>query len=96
MIKKTSSNQPCGRDSEYITGAFLKSLSIYYTCEADLSVLKLSTRTCLSQNQIKCVSDEVQGYMEYFCITIMDGTCIYSFCVKVPAYTVFNQLSEIR
>ena len=28
MIKKTSSNQPCGRDSEYITGAFLKSFSI--------------------------------------------------------------------
>ena len=31
MIKKTSSNQPCGRDSEYITGAFLKSFSIFYT-----------------------------------------------------------------
>ena len=30
MIKKTSSNQPCGRDSEYITGAFLKSFSIIY------------------------------------------------------------------
>ena len=28
MIKKTSSNQPCRRDSEYITGAFLKSSSI--------------------------------------------------------------------
>ena len=27
MIKKTSSNQSCGRDSEYITGAFLKSFS---------------------------------------------------------------------
>ena len=30
MIKKTSSNQPCGRYSEYITGAFLKSFSIFY------------------------------------------------------------------
>ena len=29
MIKKTSSNQPCGRDSEYIIGVFLKSFSIY-------------------------------------------------------------------
>ena len=29
MIKKTSSNQPCERDSEYIIGAFLKSFSIY-------------------------------------------------------------------
>ena len=28
MIKKTSSNQPCGRDCEYIIGAFLKSFSI--------------------------------------------------------------------
>ena len=28
MIRKTSSNQPCGRDSEYLTGAFLKSFSI--------------------------------------------------------------------
>ena len=27
-MKKTSSNQPCGRDSEYINGAFLKSFSI--------------------------------------------------------------------
>ena len=27
-MKKTSSNQPCGRDSEYIIGAFLKSFSI--------------------------------------------------------------------
>ena len=26
--KKTSSNQPCGRDSGYIIGAFLKSFSI--------------------------------------------------------------------
>ena len=30
MIKKTSSNQPCGKDSEYITGAFLKSFSIFF------------------------------------------------------------------
>ena len=29
MILKTSSNQPCGRDSEYITDAFLKSFSIH-------------------------------------------------------------------
>ena len=29
MIKKTSSNQPCGGDSEYLTGAFLKSFSIF-------------------------------------------------------------------
>ena len=29
MLKKTSSNQPCGKDSEYIIGAFLKSFSIY-------------------------------------------------------------------
>ena len=29
MIKKTSSNQSCGRDSEYVTGAFLKSFSIH-------------------------------------------------------------------
>ena len=28
MIKKTSSNQQCGRDIEYTTGAFLKSFSI--------------------------------------------------------------------
>ena len=28
MIEKTSSNQPCGRDSEYIIGVFLKSFSI--------------------------------------------------------------------
>ena len=28
VMKKTSSNQPCGRDREYTTGAFLKSLSI--------------------------------------------------------------------
>ena len=28
MIKKTSSNKPCGRGSEYIIGAFLKSFSI--------------------------------------------------------------------
>ena len=28
MIKKTSSNQPSGRDSECISGAFLKSFSI--------------------------------------------------------------------
>ena len=28
MKKKTSSNQPCRRDSEYVTGAFLKSFSI--------------------------------------------------------------------
>ena len=27
--KKTSSNKPCGRDSEYIIGAYLKSFSIY-------------------------------------------------------------------
>ena len=33
MIKKTSSNQPCGRDSEYITGAFLKSFSIFHNRE---------------------------------------------------------------
>ena len=31
MLKKTSSNQPCGRDSEYISGAFLKSFSIVQT-----------------------------------------------------------------
>ena len=29
--KKTSSNQPCGRDSENIIGAFLKSFSIFCT-----------------------------------------------------------------
>ena len=29
MIKKTSPNQPCGRDSEYIIGAFLKSFCIF-------------------------------------------------------------------
>ena len=28
MIKKTSLNQLCGKDVEYITGAFLKSFSI--------------------------------------------------------------------
>ena len=28
VIRKPSSNQPCGRDSEYLTGAFLKSFSI--------------------------------------------------------------------
>ena len=28
MIKKTSSNQLCGRDSEYLIGAFIKSFSI--------------------------------------------------------------------
>ena len=28
MIKKASSNPPCGRDSEYIIGSFLKSFSI--------------------------------------------------------------------
>ena len=28
-MKKPSSNQPCGRDSEYIIGAFLKSFSIF-------------------------------------------------------------------
>ena len=28
MLKKKSSNQPCGRESEYITGVFLKSFSI--------------------------------------------------------------------
>ena len=28
MKKKTSSNQPCRRDSEYVAGAFLKSFSI--------------------------------------------------------------------
>ena len=32
MIKKTSSKQPYGRDSEYITGAFLKSFSIHGHC----------------------------------------------------------------
>ena len=32
MIKKTSSNQPCGRDSEYIIAAFLKSFSILCAC----------------------------------------------------------------
>ena len=37
MIKKTSSNQPRGRDSEYITGAFLKSFSILTT--SGLSIL---------------------------------------------------------
>ena len=34
MIKKTSSKQPYGRDSEYITGAFLKSFSIEYNSGA--------------------------------------------------------------
>ena len=29
MIKKTSSNQPCGRDFEYIIAVILKSFSIY-------------------------------------------------------------------
>ena len=29
MIKKTFPNQPSGRDREYLTGAFLKSFSIY-------------------------------------------------------------------
>ena len=29
MIKKTSLNQSCGRDSEFIIGAFLKSFSIH-------------------------------------------------------------------
>ena len=38
MIKKTSSNQPCGRDSEYtgIIGAFLKSFSIYINYGVEL------------------------------------------------------------
>ena len=30
MIKKTSSNEPCGRDSENIIGVFLKSFTIYF------------------------------------------------------------------
>ena len=29
MIKKASSNQSCGREGENLTGAFLKSFSIY-------------------------------------------------------------------
>ena len=44
MIKKTSSNQPSGRDSEYIScAAFLKSFSIFcvsisqpWQCKANL------------------------------------------------------------
>ena len=47
MVLKTSSNQPCGRDSEYITGAFLKSFSIYiyiYITGGDLFTKKGSGR----------------------------------------------------
>ena len=39
MIKKTFSNQPCGRDSEYINGAFLKSFSIYSIIIRDIMIL---------------------------------------------------------
>ena len=39
MIKKTASNQSCGRDSEYMTGAFLKSFSIHKFARFHVSTL---------------------------------------------------------
>ena len=38
MIKRTSSNQPIGRDGEYIFGAFIKSFSICWP-EHEIRVL---------------------------------------------------------
>ena len=38
ILKKTSSNHPCGRDSEYIIGAFLKSFSIEIYFKSHISL----------------------------------------------------------
>ena len=47
MIKKTSSNQPCGRDSEYIIGVFLKSFSIIINLLASTVKLGFKQRSLI-------------------------------------------------
>ena len=45
MILKATSNQSCGRDSEYIIGAFLKSFSILDTINSVINVVRMTHAT---------------------------------------------------
>ena len=104
MIKKTSSNQPCGRDNEYMTGAFLKSFSID---KADnLSDLIWFQTVCQCYQQMSLVGKELSPYLHmYLChdyILIIDSfnKCesklpLTGYLCPVIPYRTRNLLGEI-